>query len=70
MVMGKVKIMRSGFTIALRIASTKAKMIAVVKEFIDTWGSNNLESIYTATAVTSRFIMNRMVIRFCVSYFK
>jgi hypothetical protein len=35
-VRGSVNITRSGFTIALRSANTRAKIIAVVKEFIVT----------------------------------
>ena len=62
--MGKVKIMSKGFTIAFSIANTSAKMMAVVKEFIEICGSNNLDKIYTASAVTNKFIINRMVIDF------
>jgi len=61
-VIGSVKITIRGFTIALRRASTSAKIMAVVKLFITTCGSKSFDNTYTATAVISKLIMNLIII--------
>jgi hypothetical protein len=43
MVRGRVRMISKGLTIKLRIASTSAKIMAVVNEFIATCGANNFE---------------------------
>jgi hypothetical protein len=63
-VMGNVRIISNGLTMALRIASTNAKIIAVLKEFITICGSKNFDKTYTATAVISKLIMNFIIIKF------
>ena len=60
MVSGRVKITRSGLTRKLRMASTNAKMIAVVNEFITTCGLSNSDKRYTTTAVTSILMIQRI----------
>lgn len=52
-VSGSVNITRSGLTMALRTASTSAKIKAVVKEFIVTCGAKSFDKAYTTTAVIS-----------------
>ena len=44
MVSGNVKIIRIGFTIAFKKASTKANMIAVKNELITTCGSKSFDN--------------------------
>jgi hypothetical protein len=68
-VRGNVRMISRGFTIAFRIPSTKANIIAVVKDLITTWGSKSLESIYTATAVISKLIKNRIIVIFMEANF-
>jgi hypothetical protein len=63
-VMGSVRIIRSGLTIAFKKASTSAKMIAVVNEFITTWGSKSLDKTYTTTAVISKLINHLIIYNF------
>jgi hypothetical protein len=45
MVRGSVKIITTGLTNALRSASTREKIIAVVNEFIITWGAKSFDNI-------------------------
>jgi hypothetical protein len=59
-VSGRVKIISNGFTIAFRIANIKANMMAVANEVITTCGSKSFERMYTATAVISKLIINRI----------
>jgi hypothetical protein len=61
-VSGNVNIISSGFTMALSTASTNAKMIAVVNEFIATCGFNNIDNTYTTTAVISKLIIHLIVL--------
>ena len=45
-VIGKVKMISNGLMMALRTASTKAKIIAVLNESIGICGFNNLDNPY------------------------
>ena len=63
-VRGRVKIIRSGLTMALRIASTIAKIIAVVNEFINTCGAKIFDNTYTTTAVIRKFIIHLIIVIF------
>ena len=63
-VRGRVKIIRSGLTMALRIASTIAKIIAVVNEFINTWGAKSFDNTYTTIAVIRKFIIHLIIVIF------
>lgn len=67
-VRGSVKRISKGFTIKLSTANTRAKITAVVNEFIVTCGANNFERRYTTSAVISIFIMNLIKINFFESY--
>jgi hypothetical protein len=69
-VRGRVKITRSGLTMALRIARTIAKIIAVVNEFITTCGSKSFDNINTTTAVIRNFIIQLIIVIFIESYIK
>jgi len=57
-VRGNVNIMSNGLTMALRTASTKAKIIAVVNVSIATCGFNNSDNTYTTTAVISKLMIH------------
>ena len=63
-VSGRVKIIISGLTIALRRASTSAKIIAVENEFIITCGSKSFDNTYTTIAVISKLIIHLIIIIF------
>jgi hypothetical protein len=60
MVIGRVKMTRSGLTRKLRTASTNAKIIAVVNEFITTCGLSSSDNAKTATAVM-RILMTQRI---------
>jgi hypothetical protein len=59
-VMGRVKMTRSGLTKKLRMASTNAKIIAVVNELITTCGLSSSDKANTATAVISILMTHRI----------
>jgi hypothetical protein len=61
MVRGKVNIMSSGFTIALSIASTNAKIIAVLNKSMAMCGFNSIDNTYTTTAVISKLMIHLIV---------
>jgi hypothetical protein len=61
-VRGRVSKTRRGFTIALSIARTNAKIIAVVKESIVTCCFNRIDNTYTTTAVIRILIINFIMI--------
>jgi len=61
-VRGRVSKTRRGFTIALSIARTNAKIIAVVKESMVTCCFNRIDNTYTTTAVISILIINFIII--------
>jgi hypothetical protein len=69
-VRGRVKIIISGLTNTLRIASTSAKIIAVVKEFIATCGAKSFDNPNTTTAVIRKLIINLIIIIFIENYIK
>jgi len=60
-VSGRVRMMSNGFTIAFNAARTNAKIRAVVKEEITTWGSKSFDRIYTATAVINKLTRKRII---------
>lgn len=58
MVIGRVNIISNGLTIAFSTANTKAKIMAVMNEFIFTCGSSINARPYVTAAVISILIMN------------
>ncbi len=58
MVIGRVNIISKGFTIAFSTANTKAKIMAVINEFIFTCGSSIIAKPYVTAAVISNLIIN------------
>ena len=58
MVIGSVNIISKGLTIAFSTANTKAKIMAVINEFIFTCGSSIIAKPYVTAAVISILIIN------------
>jgi hypothetical protein len=57
-VIGRVRIIIKGFTIAFKKASTNANIMAVVNDLSTTCGCKSFEIIYTAIAVIIKLIKN------------